>query len=163
MNKNFKIRKGSHFCLHLPKFQYNLQELNFIVNFDSNCEYIIENEHQLDINKVYGISFGNHLKNSFRIGWNYIPNTKVIGLWIFVHQNGKMSWEYIGYTTVNKDIKFNIQFRRNINTIIINWGDNNKEIITYKFPEVKWQYYLFPYFGGTQTAPNTMNIKIEQI
>ncbi len=161
--KNFKIRKDSHFCLHLPKFQYNLQELNFIANFDSNCEYIINPEDQLDINKLYGISFGHHLKNSFRVGWTYNPNKKVIELWAFLHQDSKMSWEYLGDTIVEKNTKFNIQFRRNINTIVINWGDNQKEIITYKFPENKLGYYLFPYFGGTQPSPNTLNIKIEQI
>ncbi len=163
MNKNFKIRKGSHYSLHLPKFQYNLQELNFIVNFDSNCEYILGNQHQLDINKLYGISFGNHMKNSVRIGWNYNPNRKVIELWAFLHQNSKMSWEYLGDTIVEKNTKFNIQFRRNINTIVINWGENNKEIINFNFPEAKYGYYLFPYFGGTQVSPNTMNIKIEQL
>lgn len=161
--KNFKIRRDSHYCFHLPKFQYNLQELNFIANFDSNCEYELYNEHQLDINKLYGISFGYHLKDSFRIGWNYNPNRKVIELWAFMHQNNKMSWEYLGDSIVEKNIKFNIQFRKTINTIVINWGENQKEIITFKFPETKWGYYLFPYFGGTFKAPNTMNIKIEKI
>ena len=159
---NYIIRKDNHFGFHLPRLQYNLKKLNFNVLVDKNCEYHLGDNDQYDINKLYGISWGLHHKNSFRIGWTYDELEHAIKLFLYTYNNSVRSWDYLCTIPLEYKLKFNITFTRENNIIVIKWLDKT-EIIYFEFPEKKWGYYLWPYFGGNKKAPHNITIKLQQL
>ena len=58
------------------------------VVFDQTCLYDMPNPDRHDINKLFGVGFGDHNNNSARFGWN--SNNGRIDLFAFVHKDGKI-------------------------------------------------------------------------
>lgn len=159
--KIFKIRKGFHSSLHPIKLHKDKKAISFDVSFDPNCRYDLESNDQYDINKLYGISWGYHMKNSFRIGWNWDLLRDHINLWSYTHNNGVIEAEYIDFVPTDYNLKIDVFFNREKNNIIIKWL-NQEKTIAFKFPENKWGYYLWPYFGGNRRSPHTITIKLKE-
>lgn len=161
--ENFLIRKGFHRSNKIiPRFHKNLESIEFVAIFDSNCNYDLKNDNNLDINKLYGISWGWHHKDSFRIGWN-IKNNK-ISLFSYYYNDGYRRNEELCQIDFNEPIIFKIRFHKGLDAIIVDWIKSDKtkgtEAIEYYFPETNYGYYLWPYFGGNEVAPHKMRIRI---
>ncbi len=157
---NYTLYKNHHFCIHPIKFHYNKSSLEFIVNFNEDCKY--ENNDG-SVNKLFGISWGYHMNNSFRIGWNVVDGN--LHLYGFAHENKVELTMPLGAIPFNKDVLIKVDFRRDLEIIVIKhtydfiYTSNHMD---YTYPKAKYGYYLWPYFGGKAPSEHNMHIKITE-
>lgn len=160
--KEYIIKKGKHRSgIHVAP-HCHCHFLHYQVVFESDCQYDLGTEDQLDINKLFGVSFGMHHKNSARFGWRSVGNQ--IELLAYCYVNKKREWTSLGL--VNLNVLYNLkiyvtddqyQFKvynldRLVSSCVIQKG---------KVPE--YGYFLFPYFGGTSVAPHSMRILLRRL
>ena len=158
--KTYTIPKGEHYSMHLPKPYLGLKkEFNLKVIFGESCRYDLSGVDQLDINKLWGVSFGNHEQNSIRIGWNYDQTTDLITLYSYIYNDGERFYEEIG--SVKIDDICEIKFQMYSNSFSFEIAKEGWFSGDYNYPSIKLGYYLFPYFGGNKVAPHTINIKLD--
>jgi hypothetical protein len=128
---------------------------------------VFQGEDASDINKLFGVSFGQHHKNSIRIGWNNEGGD--IKLYYYAYENGYRSWNYIGACKQHEAQSMVLEFDFANNKIYITNSATGSidsirtREIPYKFPLFKLGYYLFPYFGGNRTAPKDVYIDLKVI
>ncbi len=173
MLKKFLIKKGNHYCFHLPKLYFgkkNVFEVRFIL--DEGCKYDLGDADNADINKLWGVSFGMHHKNSFRLGWNVIgsdtsatPNTmgdKSLALFYYAYNDGVLKYEQIGVINQGQLGNYLIKFDFDNNRIAITniFNDSLPQYFPYTFPKFKLGYFLFPYFGGNRKATSDISIYV---
>ena len=115
----------------------------------------------LILKKLYGLSDcnDNHTKTSMRLGWRWLNDSLEIH-W-FKHTNENFSFAKISTINLNTIVNFSITFDENyyhvsvdIDTVTIDRPCNSQSIR---------KYYLWPYFGGNETAPHDIKIKIKSI
>lgn len=189
--KKYVIPKGFHISHVLPSFWRKLSVLDFDFVFTSNCIYDLNDQHNQDVNKLYGVSFGlihntttlwgrlfKSRANSFRIGWNCALQNRKIQLYAYYYNNGVRHIEYIGDADLNKSYNTKIYFDRVNNCIVVDI--NSMKMSTrdaasstvdnahgsYKFDfnkSPKWGILLKPFFGGTIAATHKMTIFIDKL
>ncbi len=165
MLMKFLIKKGKHYSFHFPKFHFGRDkefEVRFI--FNTGCKYDLGNDDNYDINKLWGLSFGLHHKNSFRIGWNAVgAGKKSLSIFYYAYNNGVRTFEQIGIIDEDNLGKYKVKLDYDNNRIAISneFVDDFPKYFPYTFPKFKWGYYLFPYFGGNNKAPRNMTIHLD--
>ena len=157
----YLIEQGQHFCTPNPYVTTAESQLNFIAVFDSSCIYMTTDpDDQDDINKLFGFSDCNtqHLENSARIGWRWSKDS--LRLFGFVHNNGNMIYKEITTAAIKENINCNItceessyRFTVNGKSITIPRGCHGNSS----------KYKLYPYFGGNETAPHNVIIKLTEM
>ncbi|RIJ41587.1 hypothetical protein [Pontibacter oryzae] len=157
----YTIAKGGHYSDKNTYKQLNATSLKFQVLFDSSAVYTSKSpNNQGDINKLYGFSdCGSfHHVNSARFGWRWYNNRL----------------ELLGYTYVNKQVKYELITEVAIGESIL--CELNVEEEQYRFTVGEKEvvlpracsgsvngYQLYPYFGGDETAPHEIKIKIAEV
>lgn len=163
----FKIKEGEHyskpwrlgllFGKHEVKAEF-VPNVSWLYSFDDEDDY--------DINKIFGLSRGDHRKNSARLGWNPSPDGKQIEFWCYVRTNGKMHVPLTPLGIVNP--------RTIVNASITDYGDSYIfSIQTRKFKRTQqvrvdgkrswFRYRLWPYFGGNKPAPHEVKVPLKII
>ncbi len=177
--KKFVIPSGFHISHFLPGLYRAKTLLNFDFMFTSSCKYDLGYEHNLDVNKLFGRSFGlvhntttiwgrlfKKSANSFRIGWNCCSQNGKIQLFAYYYNDGVRKIEYIAEVDVNKNYNCYIYMDRTANKIRVNLTSDKFESSTvydFRFKDCpQWGLKLFPYFGGTYWAPQRMTIYIKE-
>lgn len=178
MAKTYTIFKGWHISHLFPRLYENKTFISFTVNFDKSCLYHFGNDYDLDVNKLYGLGFGlihdtsdplikifPEKAEGFRIGWNSQKNNGKIQLFAFYDNDSARSMVYLCDVNVNEDYSYYLYFDRALNKVFVDVTQNTLNIahtsFAFSFANCpNWGFYLFPYFGGTQTAPNKMQITI---
>lgn len=153
---NFTIKKGNHKSTAALNFT-NKQTLNFIVEFDNSAIYTtIDPVNQYDVNKLIGVSDGGlHQKNSARFGWRWVDNK--LELMAYTHYQGNFYFEKITNLELNKEYNCTLILDENYTFIC-----NGQTIIMKRWKNTKSNnYYLWPYFGGDETAPHDIKIKVK--
>ena len=161
MHKYF-IKKGNHYSELLPKFHWGKTFVAYQFVMYENCYWgYPRNNDDHDLNKLCGISFGYHFHNSIRIGWvsNFTQPDK-IDIYSYYYNNKKREMQYL--TTIGTGIFYHasIQLLNGTTASII--FDGIEYSFPYNKPKAKWGYYLHPYFGGDNTAPQDLTIKLNQ-
>jgi len=161
----FTTKKGTHYSNQLfYKFLNCLQfsnTLTYKVTFTNSCEYFLNKEDQLDVNKLFGFSSGLHHTNSARFGWNYEPHK--INLWAYYYINGKRDITYVDSLIIGTEYQLSIEsFSDKYNFIVFRNG-RKKIVSIHKSIEHHFGYKLWPYFGGNNTAPHDIAIKMSQV
>ena len=170
-NKNkFTIAKGKHsalieFCPH-----FGITEMERTVIFSDSCLYV-DKSGENDWNKVFGFSYGNHHKNSIRVGWRCSkPNKLSLGLYYYI--NGKRNHFAVKEIKTNTPYTVKLKVTQSDISIAVSKFNEPTQIIYAKYkvePKFgtmftkltpKWGYYLYPYFGGQEKAPYDMKIRI---
>ncbi len=155
----FTIKKGKHRSGYRYKSDYKTNII-FQVKFDESAIYETKNpNNQADVNKLYGVSDcgKNHMESSIRFGWRYYQGKLQI-LW-FKHEMGKFSFEVI------KDIEINKSYTCSLVIFLdeyIMCVDDICTVIPRACPNEYKRYYLYPYFGGDETAPHDIMIRIKR-
>ena len=172
MKELYTIKKGKHFASGLNfNPHYGLDKLSFSITPHVNCLYTLGNANDYDINKFFGVTWGlDPLKNSFRIGWNCSKQNGMIQYYYYFHNKGSR-WP----GTIDDPYKtlicesfpgslenFTLKFNRRANTITLLRGNGlNFTMFPFDFNGVpNWGVYNHPYFGGDETAPHDMSMKI---
>lgn len=155
--KDYIIKKGNHSSgFH---FNPNWDKMHFRIEvmFGYRCSYeSFGDVDDYDINKLYGISWGMHHSNSYRIGWRPDYKGNII-LSNYYYVDGERKYEDI--CVVPTDTNVTIEFDRGdilINTLVDSWKSKvDLDMST------SWGYTLYPYFGGNKTAPTDMIISLK--
>ena len=159
--RTYTIKEGNH-SSRRSYTTTKTNRLQFQAIFDESAIYqSIDTNNQYDINKLYGLSDckDQHTKTSMRLGWRWLNDSLEIH-W-FQHVNNNFSFAKISTINLNTIVNFSIIFDENYyyvsvdtDTTTIDRPCNNQSIR---------RYYLYPYFGGDETAPHDIKIKIKSI
>ena len=156
--KTYTIKEGKHrstYAYHTTKDTI----FNWNIIFDSSAIYsTLDSLNQYDINKLIGLSDcgTRHLENSIRFGWRWLDNSLQI-LW-FKHENGEFTFGLIDSVSLCESHLYEL------NIWSWNYGlcvDGNCVYIDRDCLEQRKRYMLYPYFGGQETAPHDIKIKIK--
>lgn len=166
----FTFHKGKHrarplYWLHWWPWLVNPVEVSRRVCFSFSAKYDIGYNDQQDHNKLFGVSYGRIHRNSARFGWRYDPlvNKFIISAYCYLNGERVMTdlceavanhWYDCYIITYGRTYIFRIMNERGdiLCTEHISKGHNKKLCLL-----------LGPYFGGNQTAPNTMTIQMKKI
>lgn len=159
----YTIQKGNNYC---DNNEYalirGLQELNFLVVFDSSCIYTNAlPENQADINKLLGFSDceTHHQTNSARFGWNWMDGQ--LYLYAYCYRDKERIYKNLGPVDLNT-----IQHcRLSITDYNYVFEVNGKQdtLPRHCTGNTIFGYRLLPYFGGDETAPHTIRIRIKYL
>jgi hypothetical protein len=159
----YKIQKDQHYSRLFPRIT-SIKDFKFEFYLDKSCLYQLHTADDLDVNKLYGFTFGltNHHKESIRIGWNCEKNNGTISLFAYWYSNGIRRIQFL------KNIKPNTKHTCSIE--ILPYGvlitlDGIQYPIDY-ITKLKWPYLGFVlgfYFGGNNPAPHQMIANITKI
>lgn len=161
--KNYFIKKGNHRSGFFPNLYLKMFKTKYEVMFSKNCIYQFGDIDDLDINKLFGLSFGFHHYNSIRFGWN-VDGDK-IAIHVYYYKLGKRFMNKIISIPVETihtfeitvyDVYYELKIF-NQDKKLIGWSN------VVKPKTVKWGYRLFPYFGGNRYAPHDVEIKMKKI
>ena len=156
----YTIKCGNHKSRSALKTT-KTNNLQFQVIFDSTAIYETSDPiNQWDVNKLYGTSdCGDlHQESSIRIGWRWL-NDELELLW-FRH-DGDFEFEKIKNVELNQVIYCDISFDDLEYNIIV-----DDTLVTIDRPcsrSSNRKYYLWPYFGGDETAPHDIQIRIKNL
>lgn len=155
----FTIKKGKHRSGCRFKANSN-NHIEFDVIFDESAFYTTKDpRNQADINKLYGVSDcgQNHMNYSMRFGWRYYYGQLQI-LW-FKHEAGIFTYGLLTNIDVNKSYKCTLDI---VDDEYIVSVDGITTVVSRSCSRNLKRYYLYPYFGGDEVAPHTINIKIKR-
>lgn len=189
MNNIKKIFKGCHygFPFPFPKCLKHFESIKsritgnpiyydeHIVEFDDSIIYKLPDEDQMDVNKLFGFSYGLHHINSDRIGFRYIPD-KGVEIVLYSYCNGKRErTKHIAYMEIGHKYSISLSVdlmdkQRQVTPIVEKIGNESPiNLNSYyifdggKSLKTKIRYTLGIYFGGNRRAPHTITIYDEQI
>lgn len=172
MNKKtiHKIKKGKH-RTNKPKIglHWKNNKIAYEVLFNKDCRYRTKDpKNQLDINKLFGLSYGFHHKNSVRFGWRD-NGTGKIDILAYVYNDGKRIKEfdepiYIETVDVGYSYVMDITVTDDIYMFTITRGSKMVAATIIEHGKLcPLGYYLNPYFGGDEKAPHDMTIELRRL
>lgn len=169
MKELYTIKQGNHSASGINfNAHFGIERLSFSITPDANCLYDLGNNNNYDINKFFGLTWGlDPLKNSFRIGWNCAKQNGMIQYYYYIHNNGKRNpgptddpFKTLIYESLpGIEKRFLVTFHRE--QILVGVVDETLDSIPFNFQGVpNWGVYNHLYFGGNQTAPHDMTVRI---
>lgn len=157
----YTIAEGSHYSDKNSVRKRITSSLAFEVVFDESARYTTSApNNQGDINKLYGLSdCGNtHHTNSARFGWRWYNNR--LELLAYTYVNKKMSYELLATVPIGEAVR--CELRMEEGQYRFKLGD--KELTMPRACNGAAEgYQLYPYFGGDETAPHAITIKIKEL
>lgn len=161
--KTYIIKKGEHYSAHPVKPYFGKTSFKVTVNFDESCRYDLGGVDQLDVNKLFGVSFGNHEVNSIRIGWAYNLETLKMDIYTYTYENSVRKINKIGSCSLAENVVINLKLNFGSSTYQTNSiiSIPQEQVFAYSYPALKAGYYLYPYFGGNNPAPHEMSIQMD--
>ncbi len=166
------IKEGTHnnFELLLPFYNKTIFERR--ITFTKESEYILNDEDQEDINKLFGFTEGFKwgkkengsygFVNSCRIGWRYSPRTNKHEILSFVERDGEFITETLGFVNVDEPVIIKME----VSSWFIRFHVNNvhkHSIIRHNPLSKTLGFMLGFYFGGNQKAPKDITVNIEKL
>jgi hypothetical protein len=158
----YTIQEGNQFCDQSAFVPVETTEMKFAVRFDSSAIYkTILEENQYDINKLFGFSDNNseHHLYSARIGWGWSENA--LRLYAYVYNDGIRESKEIGTIEIGSTVNCSIRPQGNVYVFTVN--GSKVEMPRLSVTETAIGYQLYPYFGGDEMAPHSINIWIRLI
>ncbi|MFO7615206.1 MAG: hypothetical protein R6W71_11255 [Bacteroidales bacterium] len=162
--KEYTVRAGRH-SSNMPRMVIQDNFIQFVVEVDSSWYYTVPAERN-GISKIVGIGFGDHHKNSARLGFICIENT----LWLcgYCYVNGISPQENTDFKKRIMKVTHGLQIQGRIHY--------NKKTRQYNFfidDLPVWsceagngrgvKTVLTPYIGGTYTLPHDAKFKIMMV
>ena len=158
----FTITQGNNFSnnnIYVPIFY---SELKFLAKFDSSAIYTtVDPGRQNDINKLYGFSDNNttHHRFSARFGWRWSNNAlRIFG---YIYNNGIRDSKELGTVAIGYENNYSIKVTPTAYQFLLN---GKVDSLPRSSTTIKAEgYKLYPYFGGNESAPHTINIFIKEL
>lgn len=167
-SKRIVIKKGKHYPFPgflVPVLKYVKKEketkMERTFKFTESCFYDLQNENQLDTNKLFGFSIGNHHNTSFRFGWRPNLLTHKIQILKYEYQDGIRTIFPLCEVDADKWVSFGIYYNPKgfCKYVASEMIDENAGQMNVKISPVNvkrkhgFGYRLGLYFGGNETAP----------
>lgn len=153
------------FAFYYHRESRDVMNIRMRVRFQNGCLYHMDSPKDSDVNKLFGVGFGNHLKYSGRFGWNSIEGG--IHIYGYVRNNGAIRWDRIMSCPQNESVDMMLHIADEHYCFTV-YRDNG-EIHRLNMPRIRNRLYdllpyrLYPYFGGTSVAPQDMTIFMEEV
>ena len=160
----FTIKKNQHYSdqlfYKLCNFLNIVKVRHWSVCFDESCKYDLAGPDQFDVNKLFGFSIGfNHHQESIRFGWRSFGQE--IELSAYAYISGKRTIETICTVPLNTQVDLFLAVESsNYRWTVFTRNSLYRETKIPKGEPFSVGYSLWPYFGGNQSAPHDMEIKI---
>lgn len=164
--KKHTIYKYCHRPFPFKIVGLNREEGNMIIRsfiFTDSCKYLLDENDQLDWNKLYGVSFGlfGIHKNSVRFVWRYNPKINKIQIGAYWYLDGYRNWYLLCSVELNQLINFKITFLKD--SVVFTVLDDLVPIAKYQLyidekTLTKDKYQCGIYFGGNRRAPKNITI-----
>jgi hypothetical protein len=158
----FTIPSGQHSSENNSFKAIELSEMKFTVKFDSSAIYTtVDPSNQFDINKLYGFSDNgtDHHQYSARYGWTWTGSS--LKLFAYVYNQGAVISRELATVAIGSEISCSIQATPTGYLFTTN-GVSERLPRMASTPLAKG-YQLYPYFGGDETAPHSVNIWIKNL
>lgn len=157
----YTIPKGQHSADKNAYKAVDLEELKFVVKFDSTAIYqTVLAENQWDINKLYGFSDsnGDHHQFSARFGWNWRDGA--LRLYAYVYNKGVLEWRELTTVAIGAETVCSIKVAGTAYLFTV-----DDKMVT-AMPRLSTEprargYQLYPYFGGDEPAPHDIRIFVQ--
>ena len=155
------IPAGSHYCVQSAIKEVGDSSIFFEVKFDSSAIYKNTDAlNQYDVNKLYGFAEGfDPHNNSARLGWSY--NDDQLHLYAYTYKDKIRTIEEISSVTIGEIQKCAIKASAGYYQFSVN-GKQISLARAQPTSAIK-RYQLYPYFGGLETAPHLITIKIKDL
>ncbi len=158
----YLIRQGNQYCDQNLYTQVSVDEMKFVVKFDSSAIYqTINSANQVDINKLYGFADNNmdHHQYSARFGWRWKSNQ--LQIFAYIYNNGVMSFQQLGDIAIGTENTCSIKVLQGYYVFTLN-------NVSFSIPRASTTtkgvgYKLYPFFGGTETTPHDIKIWIKDL
>lgn len=159
--ETFVIQKGNQNAV-VRNEDFTFRGIQVSVIFDESAIYTFEDaSDQSDINKLIGFSDCErfHQLESARIGWRWFNDE--LQILTYVYNDGDLSFELMGAVPLNTTINLAIAIQDNqyvftgdgLTTQTIPRASNCSEGVN---------YWLWPFFGGNQPAPQDITIQLKR-
>lgn len=170
--KEYKIPKGEAYSTDSTRIitLNGITEMKFKFRFDNSAVYTTKDpSNQADINKLYGfadcVSFTTqytiapHHINSARFGWSWY--NQALRIYAYYYNDSVRFYKELRTVDIGKSYTGGIKLVPGGYEFSI---DNKKDTVIRKcaMPTISG-YKLFPYFGGTETAPHTITISLKEL
>lgn len=171
VDRTFIIKAGNHTAEDRPLTRLTNNKLEFECTFDNSAKYTTKDpKNQTDINKLYGFSdcgSSNHHVNSARFGWRWYQDKLEIHAYVYEDETKQddsdvADSKLIGTVDLNKTYRYSITISND--EYIFKLG--NKPTVTMKrgcTGDSGDKTKLYPYFGGTEPAPQDITIAIKDL
>ncbi|MDO6389021.1 hypothetical protein Q4E40_02695 [Pontibacter sp. BT731] len=163
----YTIKKGRHYSTNWVGMLWRLvrgwrefPQHKARVTFDDNC--LTPSQDADDINKLFGLSHGlDHHKESARFGWRAKGDR--IEILTYVYKGGKRYYEPLIEVVPFEDVYLELcRTKEGWKFTASGYGFTIEQKTVQTLAGFPLFYKrLYPYFGGTYPAPETMKIKIE--
>lgn len=164
------IKKGTHLAypyVPIPTFKTSIK---FNFKIDGVFPYILPNNNQGDINKLFGIaeSWDIHA-NTVMIGWRNLGKSNVIELFIYVHNahsnpqmGGKNIWfKKIGECLPNQWVDCQMGIDKKRKQYYVVYKGKRFGITRTKRRIGWWRYFTLSYWGGDTKAPHDYRVRVD--
>lgn len=151
----FKINQGKHrWGYALPKMHWGKHKLRYRVNFWDGCTTAPSQCHD-SWNKLFGLSYGHHHRNSIRLAWRGVGDG--IEIAAYVYERGERT--IVPFAKVDEKVPYDMWFMFNKDTGMLVFGvDGEMAHFHWKGCKPGLGYHLWPYYGGKCPAPNDIEI-----
>ena len=159
--KEFIIPKGEHYALENDFRSTRVRQLKFSVVFDSSCIYnTAKGANSSDVNKLYGFSDCNtqHHVNSARFGWRWTGRELEILAYCYVDSVRQI--KPLGTISIGKPAEMSISVEPE--SYVFELNGSAALMPRHCSGEYAEGYQLYPYFGGDETAPHEIRIRIRE-
>lgn len=156
----FKIKEGKHRSTHSRQTTYDTA-FNLQVIFDSSAVYeTVDPNNQWDINKLWGVSDcdDHHSTSSIRFGWRWSPYQDCLEIHMYRRMFGDFEWKFLTCAEIGETNYMTLHITDNMYVMCVDGVCDSMQrpcLIDYK------RYVLYPYFGGDETAPHDITIRIK--
>ncbi len=173
------IRENTHSSFSFPRI-VDSEFISYDITFTPTCRYILNEEDQLDVNKLFGVGYiANPFKliqfnpfkikrmhhiNSVRFGWRYCPSTDLIEILAYWYKDGVRNTEHIYYVPIGKKFMYVLEIDVESHMLTIEDLQGTKvfsrNLVNLRGRDIG--YLLNPYFGGNNKAPHDIWISMEK-
>jgi hypothetical protein len=161
--RHFVVKKGQHYST--PRLAEMLQSnrLRFSARFNETAIYDFGDQAlQTNKNKLLGFSDCNsmHHENSARFGWQWFNNR--LEIYAYCYVGGQRTEEFVGVVGLNEDNTYEIELTEDAYIFYLN-NERITSIGRTTDCNSGAYYLLYPYFGGSEPAPQDVRIDISII
>lgn len=158
----YMILSGQQYCDKNAYQAIKLDQLSFVVKFDSSAIYKNTNPaNQDDINKLFGFSDNKalHHEYSARFGWRWSNNA--LRLFGYIYNNSARTSKELGTVNIGAENTCSIKVSGSTYIFTLN---GESATMPRESKTVKAEgYKLYPYFGGDEMAPHNISILIKEL
>lgn len=156
---HYTIPQGQHYTNPRNFTPADTAALLFTVVFDSSAIYQTATaNNQYDINKLYGFADNgaHHHRYSARFGWRWSDDN--LRLFAYVYNDNVLNTQELGTFPIGKEIRCALKVANDKYLFI---ADTHQITMPRRSSTKKAKgYLLYPFFGGDETAPHTITIRL---